>query len=375
MKKLEKYSNFIIILVFLIIGIIVYKTFDNISEIMSAIGTILKSLSPFVTGFIIAYILNMPSKKIEALLNKSKYKFIREKKKAISILLVYLMALVILYVIIRAIVPAIYQNFLDLYYNVPRYAEEIISSFSKWQDESGIVLFELNESNVASAINKLLGKINITEFSKYAKGVINITSGVINLFIGIIISVYMLIDKEKIKMSIRRVMHLFIKKELCDGIFKFTRRANNVFSKYFFCLIIDAVIMSVISTLILSILKVKYAIILGCMIGIFNLIPYFGAIFAIALAIVVTLITGGIFQAIWVTVLLILLQQIDGNFIGPKIMGEVLDASPLLIIFAITLGGGIFGVGGMIVSVPLFVVLKMIITDFINEKELEKSGE
>jgi predicted PurR-regulated permease PerM len=111
------------------------------------------------------------------------------------------------------------------------------------------------------------------------------------------------------------------------------------------------------------------------MIGIFNLIPYFGAIFAIAIAIIVSLITGGLFQGIWVAIFLIILQQLDGNFIGPKIMGEVLDASPLLIIFAITVGGGLFGIGGMIISVPMFVVLKMIIADFINEKELEKSGK
>ena len=185
----------------------------------------------------------------------------------------------------------------------------------------------------------------------------------------------MLIDKEKIKRSVKRVMYLFIKKDMCDSIIRVIKRTNNVFSKYFFCLIIDAVIMSLLSTVILSVLKVKYAIILGSMIGIFNLIPYFGAIFAITLTIVVTLITGGAFQAIWAFVLLIVLQQLDGNFIGPKIMGEVLDASPLLIIFAITVCGGIFGIGGMIVSVPIFVVLKMIITDFINEKELEKSGE
>ena len=375
MKKLEKYSNWIVVLVFIIIAIGVYKTFDNISQIAKGIGSVLKTLTPFLIGFIIAYILNIPCKKIASVCEKSKYKFIRKKKKTISILSVYMLTLLILYVIIRAIVPAIYQNFLDLYYNVPKYVDEIINAFSAWQEENGIVFFEINEKNIAAAINKILGKINITEFSKYAKGVINVTSGVLNVFIGIIISVYMLIDKEKIKKTIKRVMYLFFKKDMCDSIIKVVRRTNNVFSRYFFCLIIDAVIMSVASTLILAILKVKYAIILGTMIGIFNLIPYFGAIFAISLTIIVTLITGGPFQAIWVFVLLIILQQVDGNFIGPKIMGEVLDASPLLIIFAITVGGGIFGIGGMVVSVPLFVVIKMIISDFIKEKELEKSGE
>lgn len=375
MKKFEKYSNWIVLLVIFVIGIIVYKAFDNIREIANGFGVVIKSLTPFVIGFIIAYILNIPSKKIDRLCKKSKYKFISNKSRGISILTVYLLTILILFVIVRAIVPALYRNFIDLYNNIPRYVDEILTRFDIWQEESGIVIFELNEKNVAAAINKLLNKINITEFSKYAKGVINVTSGVINVFIGIIISVYMLIDKEKIKNSLKRVMRIFVKKDVLDEMIKVVRRTNNVFSKYFFCLIIDAVIMSILSTIVLSLLKVKYAMILGCIIGIFNLIPYFGAIFAISITIIVTLITGGIFQAIWVTIFLIVVQQIDSNFIGPKIMGEVLDASPLLIIFAITLGGGIFGVGGMIVSVPLFIVIKMIITDFINEKELEKSGE
>lgn len=373
MKKIDKYSNWIMLLVLLTVGIIVYKAFDNIGEIAKIISSITKSLSPFVIGFVIAYILNIPSKKINDLCSKSKYSYIQKHSKGIGILSVYLFSLLMLFIIIRAIVPAIYQNLFDLYYNIPKYVEDILSRFSVWQKESGIVVFELNETNIANTINKLLEKVNIMEFSKYAKGVINITSGFINVFIGIIISVYMLVDKEKIKKTIKRVMYLFLKKDVCDNIINVVKRTNSVFSKYFFCIIIDAVIMSVISTIILSILRVRYAIILGSMIGIFNIIPYFGAIFAIALTIVVTLITGGFFQALWVTVLLILLQQIDGNFIGPKIMGEVLDASPLLIIFAITVCGSLLGVGGMIVSVPLFVVLKMIITDFINEKELEKS--
>ena len=375
MKKFEKYSNWIFILILFIIAITVYKTFDNFYIITDCIAFLIDILSPFIIGFFIAYILNIPCKKISCSCEKSKYKFIRDKRKPISILSVYLIAVIIFIVVVRTVVPAIYNNLLDLYYNIPKYAEELLMKFSKWQDDNGVILFELNEANVKSAISKILEAIDIKEFSKYAKGVISITSGVLDFFIGIIVSVYMLIDKEKIKASIKRVMYLFINKTMCDKIISVVKRTNDVFSKYFFCLLIDAAVMTVLFTVVLSILKVKYAIILGCMIGIFNLIPYFGAIFAVAITIVITLITGGLLKAVWTFIILLVLQQVDGNFIGPKIMGEMLDASPLLIIFAITLGGGIFGIGGMIVSVPLFIVLKMIITDFLKEKELKTSGK
>ncbi|MBO5059647.1 MAG: AI-2E family transporter [Clostridia bacterium] len=373
MKKLEKYSNWIMALVFIVVVIVVYKTFDNFYKIAEWLGLILKSLTPFLIGFIIAYILNMPCKKIDALCRKSKYRFINNKSKTISIISVYLIMILAMFIVIRAIAPALYRNAVDLYNNIPGYIDDILAAVETWQSEHNISLFEINEANITKAFNSILGKIDVTEFSKYAKGVVNITSGVINVFIGIIVSVYMLIDKEKIKASVRRILRIFLKEERSSRFIENVKKVNNIFSKYVFCLLLDAIVMAVLATVILSILNIKYAMILGGIIGLFNLIPYFGAIFASVLSVVITLVTGGIFKAVSAAIALIVLQQLDGNFIGPKIMGQMLDASPLWIIFAVTLGGGLFGIGGMIVSVPVLVTLKMVITDFINEKETEKS--
>lgn len=375
MKKFEKYSNWIIALVFVIIVIAIYKTFDNIYKIMGAIGMVMKILSPFVTGFVIAYILNMPCKKIGGLLKNSKYKFLREKSKAISIASVYLIAALAVFVIIRAVVPAIYKNLLDLYYNVPGYVDEVMTAISKWQTEHDIALFDINKIDSAKTFEKILDRFDINEFSKYAQGLMSATSGIINIFIGIIISVYMLTGKERISASLKRVLVIFLKKERSEKIIAEVSRINEIFSKYVFCLLMDAIIIAVLSTVVLSILHVRYAIILGGMIGVCNLIPYFGAIFASVSSVIITLITGGIFKAVWTAVALLVLQQIDGNFIGPRIMGQMLDASPLWIIFAVTLGGGLFGVAGMIISVPVLVVIKMVVTEYINDREKEVKSE
>lgn len=369
MKKLEKYGNWVMALVFVIVVIAVYKTFDNIYKIIGALGMVIKILSPFVIGFIIAYILNMPSKKINNLLKNSKYKFLREKSKALSIASVYLIAALLVFFVIRAVVPAIYKNLLDLYYNIPGYIDEAVNAISNWQTEHGIELFDLNRPDATKTLEQFFNMLDINEFSKYAQGVVSATSGVINAFIGIIISVYMLADKEKIGNSLKRIIEIFLKKERTEKIVKDISRVNEIFSKYVSCLLLDAVIIAVLSTIVLSILRVRYAIILGAMIGIFNLIPYFGAIVASVSSVIITLITGGIFKAIWTAVALLILQQIDGNFIGPRIMGQMLNASPLGIIFAVTFGGGLFGVPGMIISVPVLVVIKMIVTDYIDEKE------
>ena len=375
MKKLEKYSNWGFALVFVIAVIAIYKTFDNFYKIAEIAGVIFKSLTPFMIGFVIAYILNIPCKKIDSVCRKNKYKIINKNSKTISITSVYLLMFFVIFVLIRAIVPALYRNCVDLYNNVPDYLEKALATLEGWQNQYDINIFEINEANITKAINNLLGRIDVSEFSKYAKGVINITSGVINVFIGMIISVYLLIDKEKIKASARRILKILLKEERARKVTDNINKANNIFSKYVFCLLLDAIVMAVLATALLSIFKVKYALILGGMIGLFNLIPYFGAIFANVLAVIITLITGGVFQAIWVAVGLIILQQVDGNFIGPKIMGSMLDASPLWIIFAVTVGGGLFGIIGMIISVPVLVVLKMVVSDFLKEKENWKTQE
>lgn len=375
MKKFDKYRNWIVAFVFAVAVIAVYKTFDNFYKVAEVIGLIVKSLSPFVIGFVIAYILNIPATKIEKLCQKSKYVFIKKRSKGISIVGVYLITALLFYIAISAIAPALYRNFVDLYFNIPGYINDALATIENLQEQYGFTLFEINESNIINTFNTFLGKIDIAEFGKYAKGVVNITSGVINVLIGIIVSVYMLIEKEKIKASLKRIARVLLKEEKAGKLIENVRKINNIFSKYLFCLLLAATIMAVLATIVLSILRVKYAIILGIMIGIFNLIPYFGAIIAGCISVLITLLTGGFFQALWAAIALIILQQIDGNYTSPKIMGDVLDASPLLIILAVTLGGGLFGVVGMIISVPIVITVKMAVGEFIDEKEQENSED
>ena len=116
----------------------------------------------------------------------------------------------------------------------------------------------------------------------------------------------------------------------------------------------------------------KRQVLLGFLIGVFNLIPYFGAIIAVIVACVITIFTGGFVQAIWVAVVLIIIQQIDANIINPKILRDALEISKILIIFAVTVGGAYFGVLGMFLGVPAIAVIKMMLDDYIERNEKEK---
>lgn len=375
MERFEKYGKWVMSLIFAIIVIAVYKTFDNFNRIFEFIKTVWAALTPFTIGFVIAYIFNMPCKKFDQGLKKSKYGFLSKNSKAISIISVYLIAALLLVVVIRSIVPALYKNIVDLYYNVPKYFDQTISVLEKWQQEHNIKLFEVDKLTATNAFNNILSSIDITQFSKYAQGVIKMTSGVINVFIGIVASVYMLIEKERIIAGGKRLIRLIFKEQTSEKFIEDVTKINDIFSKYIFCLLLDAVMMTVLATIVLSLLRVKYAIILGVLIGVCNLIPYFGATIAGVSSVLITLITGGLLKAVWAAIAIAVLQQIDGNFIGPKIMGNVLNISPLWIIFAVTLGGGLLGVGGMVISVPIFMVLKMIFSEIAEQLEIRKANK
>ena len=122
----------------------------------------------------------------------------------------------------------------------------------------------------------------------------------------------------------------------------------------------------------MTIMGIKYAPLLGFFIGLFNMIPYVGAIIATAISAIVTLITGGLSQAIWMLIVVIILQQIDANIINPRIVGKSLKISPLLVLFAVTFGGAYFGILGMFLAVPVIAVIKILIDDFIRYKEIKK---
>ena len=122
----------------------------------------------------------------------------------------------------------------------------------------------------------------------------------------------------------------------------------------------------------MTIMGVKYAALLGFLIGLFNLIPFFGAIVAVVIAIFITLCTGGLGKAIWLAIVVIILQQIDANIINPKIIGDKLKISPILVIFSVTFAGAYFGVLGMFLAVPIVAMLKLIINDYLDYKTEEK---
>ena len=160
------------------------------------------------------------------------------------------------------------------------------------------------------------------------------------------------------------------------NIGKYVNSTNQIFFKFIVSQFLDAIVVGTILTIAFSIMGIKYAPLLGFTVGLFNMIPYFGAIIGVAVSALITFISGGLAQTIWMTIVAIVLQQIDANIINPKILGNSLKVSPLIVIAAVTIGGAYFGVLGMFLAVPVAAALKIVVMDLIEFKlEKKKSGQ
>ena len=357
---------------FAISVIVVYKLLDNFTAITSAIGEFFNIITPFLGGLLIAYILYIPASRIEKGFSKSKNKLLKKNSRKLGVLFAYIIAILIIIVILNLILPTVFSSIVKLVNNFQGYLQKLLDEISNLPEDS--IWKSEQVRSILDSIQKIdIGKIiNLDTIMQYAKGAISLVSGVIDTFLMIVVSVYALLERGKLLSFVKRLASAVLNEELCQKIGKYFNDTNKIFYKFLSSQILDAVIVGVLTTIMMSILKVEYAVLLGFMVGVFNIIPYFGAIVGVMIAILITLITGGISQAIWMGVLVTILQQIDANIINPKIVGNSLEISPLLIIFSVTVGGAYFGVLGMFLAVPVAAVLKILINDYIEYKNRKK---
>ena len=341
--------------------IAVYKLLDNFGPITAWLAKLLNILMPFIAGLLIAYLFYIPCRKVESWYKKVKP--ISKRARVLSIIAVLLIILALNFVI-----PAISKSIVDLVTNFGNYYNNTMNTINELPEDS--VLKSEAVLNAIKGISEIDFKqyINIEKLTEYAKGAINIVNSIFDVFVSFIVSVYLLAERRRILDFLRKLASAIFKPETYKMIGKYFNKSNEVFFSFIAGQVLDAIVVGILTAIAMSIIGVKYAVLLGFMIGLFNLIPYFGAIIAVAVAILITIFTGGIGQAIIMAIVVIVLQQIDANIINPKILGSSLSISPLLVIFAVTIGGAYFGVLGMFLAVPVATVIKLLIEEYITYK-------
>lgn len=353
-----------------LIVVVVYKMLDNFSNVQEWFSTFFRILKPFFAGLLISYILFMPCKKIESVLLKSKNKFISKRSRGISVITTYIIFVLVIIIIINCIFPVLRESIVELVGNIPGYYETLVNKYKELPEDSvfksDIIKDKMTElSNIDM---KQFLSINNEKIIQYVKNIINIFSGIFDIFVSIIVSVYILLQRTTIMRFLRRFARALFKKNTYEAVNKYFTKANEVFFTFISSQLLDAVIVGILTTIAMLIIKVKYAPLIGFTIGLFNMIPYIGAIIAVGIGILITFITGGLGKAIAMAIVVIVLQQIDANIINPKIIGVSLEVSPLLVIFSVTVGGAYFGILGMFLGVPIAVVIKAVLNDWIDNK-------
>ena len=328
---------------FQLIGIItlelflLYLIFVNFEKIFVGIGSFARTMSPLIVGVAIAYLLNPPVSKIQRIIKV-------KNGRLLAVVLVFLFILISLFLIGNLIGPLILKNFQDLLTFLPTVSDlewatfEAINRFATWLTFAATYLF-------------------------------TIASGALRIVMALIIAFYLLWRKDSVHMLTKRSLQTLLGTKIYPIVATYASNSDRIFYKFVGAQLLDATILWILATIVLLIIGVPYALAFGFLIGICNMIPIFGSIVATLITVLVTYFTSGVTLAVITLIALLILQQIDANIVSPKITGEAVGLKPLLIIFAIFIGGHYFGIIGIFIGVPVMAILKMFLEDFILIKE------
>ena len=341
-------------LFFGLLFVIGYKIIDNFPRILEYIRKLVDILTPFIIGGILAFFLRKPVQWLQKKLEKSRFSFFRKAALPLSLGTVYLLFLVACVFVIGYLVDAILQNVSEIIANWDNISTRAIEIFEavhipqkqEWLDKVNAFLSNLLKTEVLVKAGNIVG---------------GVASSLASIFTGLIISIYAIIEKESLKALVRKGSQFLFRPHRADKFRFYAHRLTDMFYSYFTGLSIDAIVVGAISTLFYFTYDAPYPWLLGLVAGIGNLIPFFGPIISAILITLVSLIAQGPARALWVLVFQLVLGQLDGNLIQPRIVGKSVGISPFWVIFAVVFFGGIWGTLGMILGVPLVAAVRMVL--------------
>lgn len=349
----------------ILLSFILFRIVNDIELLTNAFSVFISYISSFIWAFGIAYLLNPIMVKIEK-------KF--HTKRALTLLIIYVCVISILFFSITILTPNIGVSIRELTDSTPEYISKTQTWFSsnmhrvQLLDKYGITKYlETATSTFMSNLTRYLNTgINFAFLTA-----VGFTSSFMKFLLGFVVSLYLLQDKENLILNIKRLIYAVLKKENADGFLNFCKEANFIFSGFVLGKFIDSVIIGLICFVGLSIMKMPYIILISLIVGVTNMIPYFGPLIGMIPAFFITLLDSPV-KAFWVLLFIIILQQFDGLYLGPKILGKSVGLSPLLIILSVLIGGGTFGVLGMFLAVPTMAIVILLANRFINRRLEER---
>lgn len=354
-------------------GIGFYWLLNNIDEISSFIDRLFRLLLPFILGGVIAFVLNIPMMKIETFIkSKQKNKKTHLPVRTISIIVSLILFLTFISLVAFLLIPELIDNISLLLSNIPK----VINDVQDW-----IINLADNYPDVQKQIEKTLsGDMNFNDIivgllNYVINGSINIITNLVSslftIFTAVVFAIYMLSQKEYLISGIKKLLYAYLKKEYVEKILEISDLANRTFSKFISGQCVEAILLGFIFFVILSIFSFPYALIISVLISITALIPMFGAMIAMIIGTLLIAVTSP-WKALLFIIVFQVIQQIENNFIYPKVVGKSVGLSSMWTLLAIILGGSLMGIPGMIIGLPLASILYAILRSETNQKLASK---
>lgn len=367
-------------LAFVFFSILIFKFIGNMNTTLSFISSTINTISPFIVGAFIAFVLYPAVKFFYRKIFTGRLNIKSQKAaKMLSVLCTYIITLGIITILLVFIVPQIYSSLSEIANRLPVWYNNALDFIKNLEQRYPDVTF-LDYDYINNKIESALPLITnyITGMMSSLLPVIFTTSmaivkGLVNFIISIMVSVYMISDHKNLFYHGKRLLYSIVPVKTADTARNIARESANIFSGFIIGKAIDSLIIGIICFFAMLIFKFPYAMLISVIVGITNMIPYFGPYLGGIIGGIIILIVNPI-QVVFFAILILVLQQFDGLFLGPKILGESTGLRPLWVIFAITVGGSLCGVLGMFLGVPVVAVigyiLNIIVDHFLKKKDV-----
>ena len=372
----SKYTTIAIYSFIVAISVILfYLAISQVTIFTDKLDSILVVMQPFIIGFSIAYIVNFLLNFYENKVFETKYikKIKLKSKRGLAILFSYITTFFIISMFVKFLLPQLIDSVVGLVNDIPSY----ITNTTNFVNE---IIMKLNIEDQYSQV--LMDNFNslVNYIIRFATNLIpalggflaSVASSIWNVILGIIVSVYLLIDKEKLCALSKKITYGLFPESYADEIIKLVDRSNYTFGRFLGGKILDSFIIGILTFVILTLVKMPYTLLISVIIGITNIIPFFGPLFGAIPSTLIVMFVSPI-KAFWLLLIILIIQQIDGNIIGPKILGDSIGISAFWILFSLLVAGKLLGFIGMVIGVPMFAVIYSIIKDIVESK-LDKKG-
>ena len=361
----------------ILIGCVIFRFITQWSNTSKLISQLWEILFPFFMGFLIAYILNP----VVAFFQRNvSIKLLKKKsastQRGLAILISYLVMVGFIIVCLRFIIPQLYDSVRELSLMIPDIYKSIMSIFEHYRENSTDMfpgqIADMIETKTLPKLFELTNNLLTNIVPMLYEASMSFAKGLFNLFIAFIVSIYMTIDKFILKNAGKRLVLAIFNENFSYRVLRTLKDCHNIFSGFIIGKSIDSLIIGLLAFVAMTILKLPYTVLISVIIGVTNMIPYFGPIIGAVPGAFILFIVSPTKCLIFI-IMVFVLQQFDGLILGPKILGESTGVRPLLILFSITIGGAYFGPLGMFLGVPFFATVQFLIGNWVDYRLYKKN--